>query len=394
MSKRHIAKSGILRGRWVTCNAKKTCRNGGMHIDDSTLEATRNWKSGDGKQLSLHSITEVDVRNFNRSGPSQQVLALQAKIGALFDDAPSNAFTPKTPSAESLVSNAVSVSLDYQGEKPKWWNSYVAEAENHEDYPTTPQLLDVIDSPSGPLAVVWQAQSHQPNDTPVTSSSGAGVNITYYKSIETGEILGHVKASWSDEKTYAHSFGDDEFTPFRWRRRFGGSYYPFDGGGTESFGERNLEGEELLQKRRDVWVTAHRDFKIGATDANGKTVDYVNVNESHLPDDAQVAKDVSKWGKKFRKDMNADIDYYRTPFIDYSSVDASLVGKGYGSALYVYAARQLGKEGKVLRGSGTQTDYAKGAWKGFKKNIPNRVTQVTTTYRGNDEDHLALDFTK
>jgi len=318
----------------------------------------------------------------------QQAEALQTKINSLFVTIPV-AKKPLPTSTNPSINRALSSSLSWDGEKPEWWNEYEQELANDEFAPTRAELIDVIDSPAGPLAVVWQDDN--PEDKSLTLGSGYGERVTYFKSVETGEVLGYLKSTYMDENTVERSFGDDELAPFRWRSRYGSARYPFDDENYVYDG-RNLEGEELLQKRRDVWVQAHKDLEIMPKDENGNRIGYWNITKEHVPSDVQVLKDLKKLGKKVQPEINESYENFATPYIDYSRVNGSLAGKGYGTAMYVYTARMLAKEGKALRGSGVQSDDAQGIWKRFKEKFPNNVSTMESTWRGQKHVRPVLDF--
>jgi hypothetical protein len=61
----HVAKSGAKEGQWVTCPAKKECRNGGKHVEAITVTLTQDWKNDDAAQKTKKKdITLKDVEDF------------------------------------------------------------------------------------------------------------------------------------------------------------------------------------------------------------------------------------------------------------------------------------------------------------------------------------------
>jgi hypothetical protein len=320
------------------------------------------------------------------------VTTMQEKISALFKKPSAE---PKDVPASELIDGALNSSLDWKGEKPDWWDSYTQELKNDPALSTTAELVDVVDSPVGPLAVIWQHESQAANDRGISLDSGYGVKVCYYKSMKTGENLGYVKMAYISKETLERSFGNDEFTPFRVRARYGGSYINFEENDDFTYGERNLTGEALLEKRRELWVAASKDQRKGLTDANGKYISYPNITKEHLPvDDAQVEKELKVFHKQYKKEMDEKARFFKVPYVDFSRVEEPLKGKGYGTALYVYTARMLAKEGKVLRGSGIQSGDAQKAWAGFKKKFPNNVSTITRKYSGQTHTDPILDFRK
>lgn len=290
---------------------------------------------------------------------------------------------------------AAESSLKYAGTPPAWWKQYQEDAMNDKSLPVTPELLDVIDTPAGPVAVVWQDESHDSGDKGVTLGSGMNLAVCYFKSVDTGETLGYLKLCSVDKASTERSFGKDEFTPFRWASRFRGSSYPFnDGMESEAgvYGERNLTGDALIQKRREVWLAFSKDTKASVTDAEGNYVSYYNLGAEHVPDDKTVAKDMKVFYKNMSKTMKDRNAYYATPFVDFSRVEDPLKGKGFGAALYVYGARKLGQQGKVLRGSGLQSDEAQSLWGRFTKHFPHNVSSIKLASSGEPTIAPILDF--
>jgi hypothetical protein len=73
-TRKHIAKSGKQQGQWVNCPAGTKCRNGGMHIDDATLQATRLWRNeGQKGYVTLKSLNKTDVENFLKLPTGKQI---------------------------------------------------------------------------------------------------------------------------------------------------------------------------------------------------------------------------------------------------------------------------------------------------------------------------------
>lgn len=298
------------------------------------------------------------------------------------------------PLPADIVDAAVNSPLAYKGKKPQWWKKYEQEAQKNPQLATRPELIDVIDSPVGSLAVVWEDQSQMSNDTFVLRV-GSGMNSCTYRSMETGEILGYIKMNYVDDATFKRSYGDDEFTAFRWREQNGGSLYGLKYGAD---GERGVlkEGttkEDVVALRRQVWLRARKDLGGGMIirDDQGNPVPN-NQLENHMPDDDAIASDV----KSFAARLNTTIAEYKrvgaVPFVDFSRVEESLAGRGMGSALYVYTARMLGKQGKLLRASQQQKPEAKAVWDRFEKKFPERMGTLQFDDYGKTQAPRTLDF--
>jgi hypothetical protein len=318
-----------------------------------------------------------------------QATVLQSKIQAVL--ATPDEVNPRLLASSQLIDNAATSSLKWEGEQPTWWAEYKRDSENHELVPTTAELIDIIDSPEGKLAVVWQNESQREMDSGISLGSGYGTRICYFKSVETGKTLGFVNMAYMDKDSVERTFGNDEMTPYRWNSRYGGTRYPFERE-NQTYGDRDLKDEALKEQRRKVWVVAARDARRTIRDADGDYVSYYNINESHIPDDATVEKDLKEFAAPIKKEMRNAKNYYSTPYVDYSEVEKPLKGQGYGTALYVYTARMLAKEGKVLRGSGLQSDDAQKIWGRFKEKFPNNVSSINQNYKGQKSQAPIFDF--
>lgn len=304
---------------------------------------------------------------------------------------------PTVTGAKKAIGYALESNLQWDGEKPQWWDRYVAYAQSH-PLPSTPELLDVIDSPAGKVAVVWEDQSHGTTDTHYPLIDGIKINICYYISYETGEDLGYIKTESRDEATFKKAFGNDEFSPYRWEHRYRGRNYDFYYDtdeeedavhGSIATHSSNLKGEALLQRRRELWLQAQQDRR---GPISIKTKHKTEEERLVLPDDTQVRNDLKEYSKEIRKHINQEMKYRKNPIIGFARMEEPLKGKGMGTALYVYVARRLAKENKVLKGSSIQSEDAQYAWMRFEKHFPDNVKTLRSTYHGQRVTAKALDF--
>lgn len=295
-----------------------------------------------------------------------------------------------------MSEQALSASLNWQGEKPPWWNDY-SEAISKNEFPVlaiTPKLLDVFDSPMGKVAVVWEDAAQGPRDAFSQVEEGYRIQRCLLRNFETGEQLGYLKVTSIDDDSMERSFGDDEFSAFRYRAEHSGLGYKYH------FNESNastatMSPEELKQERRKVWLAAVRDLNLNVKDAEGNTVWTRSINEQHIPDDAQVQKDLQKYSKMIRQESQRMRKRFEQPFVDYSKIEKAAKGQGFGSAMYIYTARYLATQGKALRGSGIQTADAQKVWTRFKKHLPGNIKFMTLTeLSGQRRKHPLLDFRK
>lgn len=318
-----------------------------------------------------------------------QATVLQSKIQAVL--ATQDKLSPKLLTSSQLIDNAGTSPLVWEGEKPAWWDKYEEEANNHEFVPTQVELVDVIDSSQGKLAVIWNHESQRKMDLGVSLGSGYGTRICYFKSVETGKTMGYMVMAYMDKDTVARSFGNDEMTPYRWSSRYDGTNYGFEHE-EHAYGDRDLKGEALLEQRQKIWVRVASKLNRSFYDADGKYIPSYNLNASNMPDEATIAKDLKEFAAPIKKNMLAARNNFKIPYVDYSNVDDSLMGKGYGTALYVYSARMLAKEDKALRGSGIQSDEAQKLWGRFKEKFPNNLKTINRSYKGNKSTSPILDF--
>lgn len=153
-----------------------------------------------------------------------------------------------------------------------------------------------------------------------------------------------------------------------------------------------MTGEALLAKRREIWVDVQRNMGSGVQTAAGEHVEARNVTAEHVPDKAAVVKDLKKFATVVKKEMANKKVYFKTPYVDHSRVKDSLKGKGFGAALYVYGAKKLGEQGKVLRSSGIQSDDAQALWGRFAKKFPKNHASIMLNYMGEKSKAFVLDF--
>lgn len=305
----------------------------------------------------------------------------------------------------SATEKAITSSLNWQGNPPAWFKKYADKASGKEVLSTNPEILEVIDSPLGKLAVVWEETSQFDEDVNNSLDSGYTVQTLQYRSFKTGEKLGFIKLSSMTDESFERSFGNDEFTEFRYAQRYHGVNYKFKEGqeGTNRYilGSRNLEGNDLLAKRRQIWLAAQSDTQLNnalttsstrVVGNNGFNIPSYEVNEKHIPSDEKVTEDLKVFRETLRKSVNNKRAYFSAPYIDYSTINESLKGKGFGTAMYVFAARKLATQGKFLRGSGIQSAAAKAVWERFNKLFPNNVGSLTNNLDGKNFVNPTLDF--
>lgn len=297
------------------------------------------------------------------------------------------------PTHAELSAQALNSPLEYSGRKPRWWKSYAAEAASA-NIPTKPELLDVINTAEGEMAVIWEDDSQASNDVFPVTEKGWKVQRLLLRSMKTGEEMGYIKASHVNEETLSRVFGSDEFASFRARFAYGGStqHYPFHDA-NEVDGRLSLDvpqdPAEYKQFRNLVWLGEMASRGISLTH-NGEHVPHYALSTKHIPDDDdRIEADLKKFRKLASDEMTKHIEPVREPFVDYSKVSAILRGSGVGAALYVYTARKLAQQGRALHSSSLQSEHAVAAWERLRKNLPDNVRPVK---RADDKQVFALDF--
>lgn len=273
--------------------------------------------------------------------------------------------------------------------QPNWWQQFSHESQtNKNGLVSTPELLDMISSPIGDLAVIWQPQSQDDKDKFTSLDSGMDISQLLFKSVEGGEQVGYIKLSAMTDAAMARAFGTDEFAAFRYRDRYGnGSYQSL------TSGDQTFTPSELPEIRKQVLIDALSDYNKGI-EVDGVHLMYYNITMEQLPDDAKVIEHLEEFkalGADAMKESRERFSDQR-PFVDYSQITDELQGTGLGTAMYIYAAKRLGKEGKTLRGSGSQSSKALDLWDRFRANFPDNVSTVEIEWYGNQSVLPILDF--
>jgi len=276
-----------------------------------------------------------------------------------------------------LTDQALSSTLKYSGEIPQWLNQL--NKDNETDENNQSEIIDVIDTNAGKLAVVWNEIPDKSSDRYVVFKRGFNLNSIEYRDLETGEIKGYLKATYVNDESSERSFGNDEYSALRdyTSRHLGTGIFEIN------YDELNEENDEIItpndflndddkriEAKKKVWANAYRtmyetpeSFK-ERDDLDPRDKIHYNLTEKYAPDDEEkLDKEISKINEKFKKLQDDKKKSYNTPFIDYSRLDDSLRGQGLGTSMYVYASRKLSEKGLGLSASGTQTEEAQKAWK-------------------------------
>jgi hypothetical protein len=250
------------------------------------------------------------------------------------------------------------------------------------------------------------------NDKGLISERGFNLRETSFVSMKTGQKLGYLKASFVDDESCERSWGNDEFSGIRYLDEYDGNNFgikeyvnpPKDKHGKISKDaefkkidilEDAKTDDERLEAKKKIWAASARALHLEVTDEEGKYVAYYNVTASHAPKtEAEIDEALKPVLKTGDKKLRAFKDDFKNPYVDYSSIDHSLQGQGFGGAIYVYTARMLGKENRILRGSGVQSDTAKTAWANLSKDSRLPVKKLTQWWSKSESPSVvpALDF--
>lgn len=311
---------------------------------------------------------------------------------------------PKKLRISSAAEAALSVDL-IPKKAPRWLKQ--SAAIQKELFGTEPQYLGTITTPAGELAIVWEKDSTAKNDEFVQLKRGYEISRLTLNDPKTGEELGYLKLGSQTQESISRTFGDDEWREFAWaddsESLRGFRVYTKDANGksVRTYPVREASGEELVAAKRELWAGSHASMRITPPNFDLNQLSWsglVNLNKDHAPEDeAQLDSDLAQLRNQLRDKLNLQQQWHSDPTIDFIRMSDRLRGKGTGQALYVLGARMLGKQGRVLRASGIQTEFAEAAWKrlGSDPRIPMTTISKKESYLredGETKDYLCLDF--
>lgn len=325
---------------------------------------------------------------------------------------PDSDLTPEGVEKRARVTQALTSDLNYTGKTPKWLSQLQKDSKAVYGAGNEPKIIDVIDSPAGPLAVVWANQTLRKNDASIINERGFNIREISLVSMKSGENQGYLKAAFVDDDSCKRSWGDDEYSGIRYLDEYDGHNF-----GIKEYADvqRDKNGkisknadftkidilkaaktpEERFEAKKKIWAASASALKFSVKDDEGNYIPYYNLNASHAPKtEAEIdeaLKPVQKAGSKKLEDFKKD---FKNPYVDFARTNDAVQGQGLGSAMYIYTARMLGKENKILRGSGLQSDSAKGAWEGLSKDARLPIGKMTQYYSKSDTPSVCpvLDF--
>lgn len=338
-----------------------------------------------------HHVTAEDARiayEAQRSGASIATLKKKAKA-----------------SKGRAIDRAIKSKLKYAGPTPKWMESRIQDSK--ERFGVTPEVIDVIDSVEGKLAVVWEPYSLADQDASI-SSRGYVISRVLLQNMETGSVRGYLSTAHASDDSMRKAFGEDGYESLRFMNDTSGSSY-----GTEKWvktGKKNDKGkdiydeidvirsaktsEELIEAKRNIWLDSHRAERL-SIEVDGELKASYQISIEDAPtDEKQLDKDLKKILRVSKKKFSQFKEENAEPRIDYSKVEDNLHGTGVGSALYIYSARMHAKDNRPIRSSTIQTEHAGAVWDRFSKNdkLPIKTKEMYRSHNDTTEAVYLLDF--
>lgn len=289
--------------------------------------------------------------------------------------------------------NALTNNLNYTGKIPRWFKKHPTLLQ--EDlFGTKPEIIDVIDSPIGKLAVVYEENSDSASDIYTAIRTGSRISKISYRNFKTGETVAKLISALHDEKSTTISYGDDDWRGFRYLRTMRGFYSMEDEEDRAPIHKKLNYAEKLkhpyivnppnFEKDEDI-----KDF---IQKARSKlNLDYFptdNLSREELLSEVNELKLVANQSLQEYSDMTS------YPIIDSSKITSdNLRGIGLGSSMYIYLGRKLAETNNRLDASSLQTDEAKKVWirLAADERIPVSVKRVV--YDGKIHAKYSIDFT-
>lgn len=306
--------------------------------------------------------------------------------------------------SKNFINDLLVNDLDQINKIPHWFKKLNKEFKNNN---SDIKILGKFLVNGKEVIVTHTPKSIASNDQIVIDS---GANLEKYKFYDekSGVQIGYLKLNSVTDSSLEKSFGepDDYLTALRYKTRFSGSFHAL----------RNYENkdqkykffsskmtEEKEKTLRKLWKEVEIDCKRNKVTLPSKkeSKEKLSVNnDSSFINFEDVEKDLKFYSQIIQKEIDNKKELGKHPFVDYSSIEEEFKGKGLGSALYIIAAKDLAKRGKVIRSSGLQSEDAQNLWARFKKNglpVGNIKLKTINPYLDQTEfeiENFTLDFRK
>lgn len=290
------------------------------------------------------------------------------------------------PALNPATELALTAPLEPLPKQPRWIKGLTSRLQQ-ELFGVTPQVIATVDSPLGPLAVVWEAATAEPQDLASEIEDGFRVSRITYRSLKDGELVGYLKATSMSAASVNESYGSDEWRGFRYARSRD-SFYAMEDIGDSDWGSSDPNQSAASLKRLSI--------EPPELDTREKLVEFVNSAQQHLRsyadklpmsmEDNELRTELSRLQGESSKRLDAYSASFAEPFIDYIKLDhPQLRGRGLGASLYVFMARKQAEQGLSLRASGLQTPEAEKSWKRMAADsrFPVKVSNNVYETRGN-----------
>lgn len=239
----------------------------------------------------------------------------------------------------------------------------------HSDKGTELRVLGSFKHNGEDLILLNSKDSISPKDLNMSH----GMIVSKYSIFDkSGEEVAYLKTSHVDDESFKRDFGDDFYRNLRFNGRYSGDSTSLVKD-TENKFATPLNPEEFDEDEQKKLLKKEWELHFGNFyEEHAQSKEEASLSDDEIeipPEDIETLKSDLKV-KIDRIDSNVERfkKSFAQPFVDYSSVSDDRQGTGLGKIMYAEVAKDLGKRGLVLRGSGTQTDKAKGIWQSFKKN--------------------------
>lgn len=136
-----------------------------------------------------------------------------------------------------------------------------------------------------------------------------------------------------------------------------------------------------------VWVHAHLHGHVrpASMRAGGISPRSYQLSELDLPADPSVIEaDLTALDAQYADELACWIEFTLVPSVAYAHVEPDLQRQGIGTQMYLLAARQLARTGRVLRASGLQSNSAQHLWRSLQANPDVPTGTITLTYPHRD----------
>lgn len=306
--------------------------------------------------------------------------------------------------AEAPHFNTEAAALDHIAEEQDTFSTlrkeptWVHEARKvHEEAGSSLRLVKTFKHRGEEYSLTHTPQSIEKQD----NLKDSGMRVSQYQLHDSeGARIGYLKLSQVTDESFKAGFGDDDYTNLRWYSRYSGTRLGLTDWDDEIVSPDALESTEREELLRKTWLQV---FNSESTDVTPPSVKTHGIRKSswswqekELPDLEAVETDLKAVSDSLEEKVKGFRRWHSDPFVDFSRIDEARIGTGLGKKLYTEAARDLGKNGEILRGSGIQSDEAQNLWSALERNGEPVIEVKKTNYTGSEAGksivYRALDY--